>query len=205
MEWLSFRKLQAEKAKAIMKSRKVQRVASLLRMVQVCSVFVLISRLWMLLAVEVRNWSEYLRDLSLLMKNPGFVFVIGNVIIMALLAQFSAQSNVAESDVYEDLVGNSPKVHIRDKESYSKKEQRGEGKANKGISCCYRRCDREILREKRRRVLRRCETVPVEQVSRISCPEDGLSNEEFRLTVEAFIARQQRLRREEEDYYYYLM
>ena len=61
------------------------------------------------------------------------------------------------------------------------------------------------------RVLRRCETengrksiepATIQEVAQISCPEDGMSNEEFRQTVEAFIARQQRMRREEEEDYY---
>ncbi|MCI10619.1 hypothetical protein A2U01_0031713, partial [Trifolium medium] len=69
-------------------------------------------------------------------------------------------------------------------------------------SYCYRRCETEILK-KRRRVLRRCESenngrksiepAPVpsaeEEMVRISYPEDEMSNEEFRRTVEAFIAK----------------
>jgi len=95
---------------------------------------------------------------------------------------------------------------------YGRKKQRVKtGEANISLGKSYRRCETEILRPKRRRVLRRCETekgrkkiegVGVDEVARISCPEDGMSNEEFRRTVEAFIAREQRIRREED---YYLM
>ncbi|XP_061372700.1 uncharacterized protein LOC133315145 [Gastrolobium bilobum] len=81
----------------------------------------------------------------------------------------------------------------------------------------YRRCQSEInirrvQSEKPRRVLQRCETdnsrrniefggVPESEsesekvaLSTTSYPEDGMSNDEFRRTVEAFIARQVRLR-----------
>ncbi|KAE8716884.1 hypothetical protein F3Y22_tig00110108pilonHSYRG00088 [Hibiscus syriacus] len=39
---------------------------------------------------------------------------------------------------------------------------------------------------------------PEEEPVKSSCPEDGMSNEQFRNTVEAFIARQKKLLREEE-------
>lgn len=62
----------------------------------------------------------------------------------------------------------------------------------------YRRCKtekfRSFQRDKPQSVLQRSET----EKSRASYPEDGMSNDEFRRIVEAFIARQQRMRREEE-------
>ncbi|XP_015968497.1 uncharacterized protein LOC107492044 [Arachis duranensis] len=82
----------------------------------------------------------------------------------------------------------------------------------------YRRCQTEIFHranrdEQRHGDLRRCETEKrikaiehastkeeEEEEERASYPEDTMSNEEFRCIIEAFIARQQRLRREEEDY-----
>lgn len=62
-----------------------------------------------------------------------------------------------------------------------------------------------VQRENPDRELRRSETEKCKKIVELredtrnsSYPEDGMSNEEFRQTVEAFIARQQRLRREEE-------
>ncbi|CAJ1933558.1 unnamed protein product [Sphenostylis stenocarpa] len=206
MDSFSFKNLQAEKANAMLKYRKLRRVASLLRIIEVCAVLVLVSRFSMQLPVAVRNSSEYLRDLSLFMNSPRFVFLLGNIIIIALFAQFSAQGNnvVAEPDLYQEFVQNTTKNHNF---VAAEKQRMKTGEAKKG----YRRCETEILRAKRCRVLRRCETenkmkriegAPVEEVARISCPEDGMSNEEFRRTVEAFIAREQKIRREED---YYLM
>ncbi|CAL0334164.1 unnamed protein product [Lupinus luteus] len=77
----------------------------------------------------------------------------------------------------------------------------------------YRRCETEISRhvqndkENQNHVLKRCETENImkstqpsvsEELVRISTPEDHMSNEEFRRTIEAFIAKQQRLLREED-------
>ncbi|KAJ1397663.1 hypothetical protein SESBI_31598 [Sesbania bispinosa] len=77
----------------------------------------------------------------------------------------------------------------------------------------YRRCQSDIVRgvvesEKPQRVLQRCETdnnmrriegvaSETESVRKTPYPEDGMSNDEFRCKIEAFIARQQRLRTKE--------
>lgn len=210
MDSFSFNNLQAEKANAILKHRKLQRVASLLRILEVCAVLVLVSRVSMHLPVALRNSSEYFRDLSLFMHSPRFVFLVGNVIIITLFAQFSAQGsarNLGEQNLYQEFVNNSAKdqrhVETVVVAECGKKKQR----MKTGEKKVYRRCETEVVREKRRRVLRRCETKRIEgeEVVKVSCPEDGMSNEEFRRTVEAFIARQQRIRREEENDYYYLM
>ena len=141
------------------------------------------------------------------MNSPRFVFLIGNIIIIALFAQFSAQGNnvVQEPNLYQELIQNTTKNQETVVAEYSRKKQRMKtGEAKISLEKGYRRCERE----KRRGVMRRCESesekgrkkiegVAVEEVAR---PEDGMSNEEFRRTVEAFIAREQRIRREE-DYY----
>ncbi|KAL2328978.1 hypothetical protein Fmac_022405 [Flemingia macrophylla] len=186
--------LQAEKANAILKHRKLRRLATLLRILEVCAVVVLASRLSLHLPDAVRNSSQYLRDLSLFMNNPRFVFLVGNIIIIALFAQFSA-TNVGQQNLYQEFAPGRPEtVFVATKP----RVRAGEKKV-------YRRCETEVVREKRRRVLRRCETKRIKAEEEMA-PEDGMSNEEFRRTVEAFIARQQRIRREEENYnYHYLM
>ncbi|XP_027355028.1 uncharacterized protein LOC113864957 [Abrus precatorius] len=227
MDSFSFNNLQAEKANAIIKHRKLRRITSLLRFVEVCAVLLLISRFSLKLPVAVKSSSEYFRDLSLFMNSPRFIFLIGNVIIITLFAQFSAQGserNVPESDLYQEFIkntknqGDPEKQKIKtedvideDKRKYpeTEKQRMKTGEANIGLEKRYRRCQTEILSEKRRRVLRRCDTEinkkSVERerdsrkdVARICYPEDKMSNEEFRRTVEAFIAKQQRMQREED-------
>lgn len=64
----------------------------------------------------------------------------------------------------------------------------------------YRRCQSDIIVKRVEteklppRVLQRCETQKVQVNNNNSYPEDGMSNDDFRRKVEAFIARQQRLR-----------
>jgi hypothetical protein len=221
MESFSFN-LQAEKANAILKHHKLQRATTLLRLVEVCVVLVLISRLSMRLPIVVRNSSEYLKDISVFINSHCFVFVIGNLIIITLFAQGNGKNIPKEQehdDIYEKLVGKS--IKHEEKERIIKYDSTKEGASieNKRIDdveekmktktglkkgYCYRRCETEILK-KRRRVLRRCESensgrkkieaAPAageEKMVRISYPEDEMSNEEFRRTVEAFIAKQQR-------------
>ncbi|KAI5388479.1 uncharacterized protein LOC127106885 [Lathyrus oleraceus] len=218
MELFSFN-LQAEKTNAILKHRKLQRVTTLLRLVEVCVVLVLISRLSLKLPVVVRSSSEYIKDFSVFMNSPCFVFLIGNVIIIALFVQ-GLGKNVHEEtehdDIYEKFV-RKDKEQIRKNECSTVEEGDNrvveEEKVKRGVKkgYCYRRCESEVLK-KRRRVLRRCESEnnkgrksiegggEEEMVMRISYPEDEMSNEEFRRTVEAFIAKQQKiLRGEEED------
>jgi hypothetical protein len=187
----------------------------------VCVVLVLISRLFLKLPVAVRNSSEYLRDFSVFINSHYFVFLIGNVIIITLFAQSSGKNAPRETehdDFYEKLVQKSVKYEEKERiikddsrkeegDSIEKKridgvEEKMKTKTGVKKGYCYRRCETEILK-KRRRVLRRCESenngrkriepAPVssaeEEMVRISYPEDEMSNEEFRRTVEAFIAK----------------
>ncbi|KAL5055478.1 hypothetical protein RYX36_036160 [Vicia faba] len=223
MESFSFN-LQAEKTNAILKHRKLQRVTTLLRLVEVCVVLVLISRLSMKLPVAVRNSSEYLKDFSVFMNSPCFVFLIGNVIIITLFVQGlgkNVHEETEQGDIYEKFVRTrEEKERIRKNDCITVEE--GDNrvveeveKVKRGVKkgYCYRRCESEVLK-KRRRVLRRCESEKKERksiegeeemVMRISYPEDEMSNEEFRRTVEAFIAKQQRIRRGEDKDYSYLV
>ncbi|KAI4298319.1 hypothetical protein L6164_031893 [Bauhinia variegata] len=97
---------------------------------------------------------------------------------------------------------------------YQIKWQEDQGEKSENVNICmelkdYRRSLTEKFSpantEKQQHVLQRSQTEKscksieaAEEVARISYPEDEMSNDEFRRTVEAFIARQQRLRREEE-------
>ncbi|OIV97540.1 hypothetical protein TanjilG_12297 [Lupinus angustifolius] len=70
----------------------------------------------------------------------------------------------------------------------------------------YRRCQSEIISMVKSEnpcvVLKRCDTeISIEhgeRVGRNSYPEDGMSSDQFRCTIEAFIARQKRLREQEQ-------
>jgi len=207
MESFSFN-LQTAKGNASLKHLKLQRVTILLRVVEICIVLVLISRLSMMLPSAVRNSSEYLKDFSVF-NSHYFVFLIGNIIIITLFAQGSGrnvQNEQEYDDIYEKLVRKSIKHEEKEKiRKDGSKVEKGdsveERKMKRGVKKSYRRCESENLK-KQHRVLQRCESenngrkniepahvIEEEMIVRILYPEDKMSNEEFRRTVEAFIAK----------------
>ncbi|KAJ7967301.1 tRNA-methyltransferase non-catalytic subunit trm6MTase subunit [Quillaja saponaria] len=221
MDSFNFNTLQAEKANAIRKYHQLLKIANLFRFIEVCVVLFLVSRLSIKLPVAVKNSSQYFRDLSVFVISPHFIFVVGNIIVIILFAksgQFSAQdsdkNSSVSSNLYEEFIQNSVKNHVIDpdknKIKYSENQSIDTGNTNTCLELKeYKRSHTEKLSsvncEKPRCVLRRSQTekcrklVPYEEkLAETSYPEDGMSNEEFQQTVEAFIARQQRFRREEE-------
>ncbi|TKY75408.1 hypothetical protein E2542_SST04175 [Spatholobus suberectus] len=218
MESTNFHKLQTKKTtKPHRHHRHLRKIANLLRYVEVCVVLVLISRLSINLPTTLKNSSEYFRNF---MGSPRYVFLLGNVIIIALFAQsghfsnHSSATTTPEPDLYLEFLHNStvnqklqahvnnrkPKLSVKAESGV--KGQRIDGtETDTGLEVKkdYRRCRSEIVKrvqiEKPPRVLQRCETEKV--ASNVSYPEDGMSSDEFRRKVEAFIARQQRLRTQE--------
>lgn len=201
------------KANAMQKHRQLQKIANFFRVIEVCIVLVLISRLSLHLPHAMKNSSGYFHNLSVLLVSPRFVFVVGNVIIITLFAksgQFSARDstkNTSGLDLYEEITKNSEKnqkvnqvetrifdKHIISDESVVKDYKRTQSeKISRGVC------------EKSRRELRRLQTQnfrksdhSCQKLAKSSCPEVEMSNEEFQRKVEAFIARQQKIQREEE-------
>ncbi|OMO75641.1 hypothetical protein COLO4_25968 [Corchorus olitorius] len=220
--------IKLEKRNAILKHRQLSKIASLFRLVELCVVLVLISRFTTTqLPVAVKNSGEYFRGLSDVLVSPRFVFIVGNVIVITLFAksgQFSAQDPNGKSsgtDIYEEFVEKSEKSHaihryeVESREKQIKKNNRVEEKVvsltvhtSKGTKN-YKRSQSENLRRNKacQLQLRRLESEKYikpndsddeKMVTKSSFPEDGMSNEQFRDTVEAFIARQKKLLREEE-------
>ncbi|XWS62766.1 hypothetical protein CRYUN_Cryun06bG0038900 [Craigia yunnanensis] len=196
---------------------------NLLKFVEVCVVLVLISKFTTHLPVAVKNSGEYFRGLSVVLVSPRFVFIVGNAIVITLFAkagQFSAQDSTSGTNLYEEFVEKSEKsqaVHryeIEYREKQSKKSV-GEEKifslnvhTSKGTKN-FRRTQSENLKRvncnKACQQLRREESEKYrkyndsdEKMVKSSYPENGMSNEQFRNTVEAFIARKKKLQREEE-------
>ncbi|XP_022747166.1 uncharacterized protein LOC111296934 [Durio zibethinus] len=218
--------IKLEKRNAILKYRQLCKMANLLRFVEVCVLLVLISRFTIQLPVAVKNSGEYVRGLSVVLVSPRFVFIVGNAIIITLFAkagQFSAHDSASKSsgtDLYEEFVEKSEKsqaIHRSEIEYREKQSKKIVGEetaislnvhASKG-SKKYRRSQSEKLKRvncnKDCKQLRRLESEKYtkdndsdEQLLKSSYPEDGMSSEQFRNTVEAFIARQKKLLREEE-------
>ncbi|QCE16830.1 uncharacterized protein LOC114196188 [Vigna unguiculata] len=206
-----FQKLQSNKtAKPRKHNRYLRKIANVLRYAEMCVVLVLVSRLSINLPSTLRNSTEYFRNF---MGSPRFVFFLGNVIIITLFAQSGHFSNHSsdkpspEPDLYLEFLQNStikPTLVVHSNTRKAKGQKIDPTKTETGLETVkkdYRRCrsemvERVVENEKPARVLRRCETEKV--VGDVdSYPEDGMSNDEFRCKIEAFIARQQRLRTQE--------
>ncbi|GMI83591.1 hypothetical protein HRI_002028400 [Hibiscus trionum] len=215
-----------EKRNATLKHRQLRKVASLLRFLEFCVVLILISRFTFHLPVAFKSSGEYFRGLSLFLVSPRFVFIVGNVIVITLFVkagQFSPQDRTSGTDLYDEFVEKSKKNQmiyrygIEYREKQSKKSVDEERKlslhvhtTSKGTIKSYRRTQSENLN--RKNCNKACKQLKKsrsekyikhsdsnEKTVKSSYPEDGLSSEQFRNTVEAFIARQKKLLREEEE------
>ncbi|CAL0305918.1 unnamed protein product [Lupinus luteus] len=111
----NFHKLKGDKPGMTQKHSLLRKMANLFRYIEFCVVLVLISRISFQLPVAVKNSSEYLCGFSI---SPCFVFLIGNVIIISLLAQsghFSPQSfkrDNPEPDFYQEFIQSSTKYQL---------------------------------------------------------------------------------------------
>ncbi|KAK6240915.1 protein of unknown function DUF4408 - like 2 [Theobroma cacao] len=218
--------IKLEKRNAILKHRQLYNIANLLRFVEFCVVLVLISRFTTQLPVAVKNSGRYFRGLSVVLVSPRFVFIVGNVIVITLFAkagQFSAQDSTAKSsgtDLYQEFVEKSEKsqaIHrfgIEHIEKQSKKSVVEEKIVSLNVHTSkgtkqYKRSQSENLKRvncnEASQQLRRLESEKYRKhndsdqtMVTSSYPEDGMSSEQFRDAVEAFIARQKKLLREEE-------
>ncbi|RDY09344.1 hypothetical protein CR513_06279, partial [Mucuna pruriens] len=178
MDALELSNLKVEKRSIVMaRYNMLSGITKTLRILELCLALFLL--LWFLtrLPFALRLSAGYLRS-------PLFVFAVSNAIIAALLAQSRrfAQSNSADPVPEHSQISDT----CTDKDSSAATDP--------DLGKVYRRSVSEGKGETARRELRRSET---EKAREKSYPQDKLSNEEFRRTIEAFIAKQMRLLREE--------
>ncbi|XP_041015701.1 uncharacterized protein LOC121258301 [Juglans microcarpa x Juglans regia] len=186
MDSLNFYNIKVEKANAMRRHHQLQKIANLCRII---------------------------KNVTVNLTSPRFVFFVGNVIVITLFAksgQFSTRDSTtktSEFDLYEEFIEKSEKIQrvhsddtrrleehstydskvkdYRRVQSYLQSSNRGFGE--KSLPVPHR-----IETEKLRKSSYSCD-----RSTKSSNTEDESSHEEFQRRVEAFIARQQRLRREE--------
>ncbi|KAL4555616.1 hypothetical protein LXL04_038240 [Taraxacum kok-saghyz] len=207
-----------EKANAIFRYRRLQSLTTLFRFIEMLVFFIVISKFSFQLPFAIRVSAEHFRGISFAIFNPRFVFVIGNVIILILLFK----SRVAENgdhngkpDAYDEYVKRCEK-NVVNTSRVSTVATAGNVPSKKRKICRSQSENLMIVNSKdsqTHRELRR--SVTVRNISKKiagggvgggdevaarekSCEADELSGEEFRRTVEAFIARQQKSLRDEE-------
>lgn len=202
-------------------------IANLFRVMEVLVVLVLISWLSAQLPEAVKSSGEYFKGLKLAVLSPRFVFVLGNVIVIILFAKsgrFSGHDSAKKNDFYSEFVKKSEGLNPGFRPPVAASDYQDKQVIFQRVAPCkaadishrsdatkpaYRRSQSEKLNrgqdEKAGRQLRRLATEKsfrcAEKLSiEGPFPEDSMSNDEFRQTVEAFIARQQRFLRAEEDF-----
>ncbi|BAU00041.1 hypothetical protein LR48_Vigan06g048500 [Vigna angularis] len=167
------------------KSSIVNSITKTLRIFELCAALFFLTWFLARLPLALRLSADYLRS-------PLFVFAVFNAIIAALLAQsrrftqsHSDEPVVAEAehrqigDTCKDSDSDAAADHLDRRKVYCQSLSEGKGEdGNKTAGREVRRSETEKAREK-------------------SYPQDKLSNEEFRRTIDAFIAKQTRLLREE--------
>ncbi|KAG7976014.1 hypothetical protein I3843_06G127300 [Carya illinoinensis] len=216
MDSLNFYNIKVEQANAMQRHRQLQKITNICLIIKVCVVLVLISRLSMRLPLAFKNSDGYFQNVTITLASPRFVFVIGNIIVITLFAksgQLSTRDSTkktSEFDLYEEFFKKSEKIRrvhsnvtrcleehstydskvkvkdYRRVQSYLQNSNRGFGE--KSLPVPHRR-DTEKLRKS---------SYSCDRTTKSSNTEDEINQEEFQRRVEAFIARQQRLRREEQ-------
>ncbi|KAL7593402.1 uncharacterized protein LOC111919058 [Lactuca sativa] len=206
--------LKFEKTNAMFRFRRFQSLTNLFRFMEMFVFFVLASKLSCQLPFAIRVSVEHFRGVSFAFFSPRFVFVIGNVIILILLFKSKVTENGdlnGNIDVYDEYVKRCEKnvvnpgniLTVATTEIVPSEEKKICRSQSEKLMIVNRK-DNQTHRELRRSVTERnmskkidrggCVTVVEEK----SCAADELSGEEFRRTVEAFIARQQQSLRDEE-------
>ncbi|KAJ8530191.1 hypothetical protein K7X08_037026 [Anisodus acutangulus] len=215
MESSNFHNIKLEKANAILRYKKHQRATMLFRFIEFCIFFVIISRFSTQLPLNFKLSTDYFKGLGVTLITPRFVFVLGNaiVIILYLISGQSSTKDSSTNNVKIDLYNDYKQKCSINKETYCEQIKKQSILVEKKIRRIH--SDNAISlshdEKKRRKKMIRSATVGCLKVidtnsvkpttttmTTTSYPEDRMSSDEFRNTVDAFIARQQRLLREEE-------
>ncbi|KAK7360046.1 hypothetical protein VNO77_02018 [Canavalia gladiata] len=217
--------LKTEKANAILRHNNIfVAISKALRILELCILLILLSWILMRLPFALALSAQFLRRIAAFAATPLFVFAVSNAIIAALLAQSGRSSDHHSADgLYREFLNSrnnattpppqasvppaceAAEVEFQDKQVIAEtvQDRAYAGAGVKSESSKYRRSQSEkwkgdAAKVPRRRQLRRSETEKRREESpEILYPHDKLSNEEFQLAIEAFIAKQMRFLREE--------
>ncbi|KAK6938855.1 protein of unknown function DUF4408 [Dillenia turbinata] len=225
MDTVGIDTVKVEKANVMINYIRRQKLATLLRVFEVFLALIFLS--WSTtsfrLQIDFRIVGSFIREIFNIVVSPRFVFLVGNAIIITLFAtsgQFPNQNPNVTSE-------NQPTITDHNQEEILKSDETDRGNAVSDVFCpdysnvtAISPADRDLIekvadtvpeprryrrtqsaelkvREKPTKVLRRSETNKTRQMGKEEEKVESLSNEEFRRTVEAFIAKQQRFLREE--------
>ncbi|XP_031107441.1 uncharacterized protein LOC116012110 [Ipomoea triloba] len=140
--------------------------------------------------------ADYLRELSVIILTPRFVFVLGNAIVIIVVLKSgnsldnngsASTDNNLEHGRNHEYVYKEPRIRVSGPENKIRRSQSSEN-----MGRVHRLKEAAAGKELRRQATFTCRKRDV------AAATDEMSNEEFRRRVETFIARQQRSLREEE-------
>ncbi|XP_010263601.1 PREDICTED: uncharacterized protein LOC104601818 [Nelumbo nucifera] len=201
MDSFDFDNIKAEKANAMLRYRRIRKIANLFRFLEACLALIIVSWFSARLPVAIKTSGEYFQKLCVVLVSPLFVFLLGNAIIITLFIksdQFSGQTATASNsshDIYDEFVKNSEnrqKIRPESPEPspevivYEDKETVSEGSTAArtyqdvqmiSSTKTYRRIQSEKFthesREKLHRELRRSETEKCQKVNSPDPDEKG--------------------------------
>lgn len=201
--------IKIEKTNSISRFQRLQKVTTLFRFVEMFIFLIMISGSSSQFPSAIKVSYDYFREIAFTLLNPKFVFVIGNVIILILFLKSRVVENDDISNEKTDLcydyvtiatpvtptpVSASAPISTRVIVSNNKRKiRRSRSEDPKIVKCENNKTRREL-----RRCLTNISTSEDPGMMEKSCVKDELSCEDFRRTVDGFIARQQKMLRDEE-------
>ncbi|GJT78196.1 serine/threonine-protein kinase HSL1-like protein [Tanacetum coccineum] len=179
----------------IFKYMRLQKITTLFRFIEMFLFLVMISRFSSQLPFTAKVSSYYFKGISLTMLSPKFVFVIGNMIILILfLKSRSLEKDENDDACYEyvktcdvNVENCSKMVASKPKISRSRSDNRMKVKSKDD------QAPKDQLRRSVTDIISKSTTMTEKRIVK-----EELSSDDFRRTVEAFIARQQKILRDEE-------
>ncbi|PKA66569.1 hypothetical protein AXF42_Ash003223 [Apostasia shenzhenica] len=208
------------KSTEIRRFRRLQQIGRLLRCFEAAGVIFLLSYSSSYVQAAARYSGEFLRRAASVLVSPASVFLIGNTIVLVLFAKSgkisSASSSISETESEDASGGGEPAILSGDvcsDLSYPPPTHLGPAEEvvfeDKAVCVEIRACSRsqserfDRIREERK--LRRAETdvgrpLTAHDKGRALAQdnvEDEDDSEQFRRTIEEFIAKQQQFQREE--------
>ncbi|XP_076894752.1 uncharacterized protein LOC143547144 [Bidens hawaiensis] len=182
------------KTKAILNNRRLKELTTVFRFMETFFFLAMISRFSYQLPSVVKLTGDYFRESSFSIFSPKFVFVIGNIIVLILFLR----SRVVEN---KEEIGNADLCYeyVKTCNRNCTDENVVVSSSNSELRICRSKSEDPVsVHCREHRKLRRSVTEirkPAVEKSKVT---DDQSCEDFRRTVEAFIARRQKTLRDEE-------
>ncbi|KAK1431153.1 hypothetical protein QVD17_14427 [Tagetes erecta] len=192
------------KSNAILNKRRFYKLTTVFRFMEMCFFLVIISRFSSQLPSTVKVTGDYLKSSNFTSISPKFVFVIGNLIILILFFKSRVVENIENVDLCNEYVKSCDQSVVSTVanvvvvvDSNKRKISRSRSEKMMSVRCRDERTHRELKRSVTE--MRKCKRFgDGDALAETSRVKDELSCDDFRRTVEAFIARQQKMLRDEE-------